>query len=100
LPRSEGKETVIADLDGKRPERVEGGIVQIDVARLAVLGLGQRNEAVGPINATMSEAQDFISTHPGVERHQDEGAEIAAHQLRAGIVKQACAEQAFDFFGA
>jgi hypothetical protein len=50
LPRSEREKSVIAELGRNRAKRLDGSIVEIDVARVAVLGVGECNHTVFPID--------------------------------------------------
>src|SRR6202011_2667292 len=60
----------------------QGGVVEIDRARLAVLGSGERRGVAEPIDRPAGEAQDFAAAATGVEADQDERGQVR----RAGLV--------------
>src|SRR5215472_2577898 len=61
---------VVGQRDRQRRQRSIGDVIQINDARLTVLGLGEGDEMALPIDRPSIEAEYFAQAHPSVECDQ------------------------------
>src|SRR5208337_1161499 len=71
----DGKEAPI-EAGGKRPQGLDGGVVQVDFASIAVFGLAERGDLVRPVDRLARQPKKLSSAHPGVEGQENEGSEV------------------------